>query len=169
MKKIVISSLCALMLTACGSAPHMPQQHNSMLMQKGYEGPPRSDSGFYENSSSVVGQDFDSIVEDTVFFAFDSRALSRKTLMVLDAQIAFMKDNKDIKIVIEGHTDNRGTREYNLALGNRRAAVVRDYLVENGINPSDIKNISYGKERPLVPGSSPAARAKNRRAVTIVM
>ena len=161
MKKIIISSVCALALTACGASDPM--------MQKGYEGVPRTESGFYENSSSVVGQNFDEIVEDTVFFDFDSFVLLPKSLMTLDAQIAFMKDNAGIKIVIEGHTDNRGTREYNLALGDKRAAVVHNYLTANGIDSKDIKNISYGKERPLVEGNSKKAWAKNRRAVTIIM
>ena len=161
MKKIITSSVCALVLTACNGTEG--------LMQKGYEGPPKTESGFYENSSSVVGQNFDEVVEDTVFFAFDSFVLSPKALMTLDAQIAFMKDNKGIKIVIEGHTDNRGTREYNLALGDKRAAVVHNYLVKNGIDTKDIKNISYGKERPLVEGNTIEAWAKNRRSVTIIM
>ena len=161
MKKIIISSLCAIVLTACGASDPM--------MEKGYEGAPTTESGFYENSSSIIGQKFIESVDDTIYFGYDSFALSPESLRILDAQIDFIKENKGVKIVIEGHTDERGTREYNIALGDKRASVVHNYLKSKGISLNDIKNISYGKERPLMESHSNEAWSKNRRAVTIIM
>ena len=106
---------------------------------------------------------------DTVFFAFDSFSLDSVAQGTLDRQAALLLKSGGISVTIEGHTDERGTREYNLALGERRATAVKDYLVAYGINPGRIRTISYGEERPAVVGSNEAAWAKNRRAVTVVV
>ena len=106
---------------------------------------------------------------DTVFFAFDSFSLDSVAQGTLDRQAALLLKSGGINVTIEGHTDERGTREYNLALGERRATAVKDYLVAYGINPGRIRTISYGEERPAVVGSNEAAWAKNRRAVTVVV
>ena len=107
-------------------------------------------------------------VQDRVLFAYDSAELSAEAKKILDTQVAWLKSDEAIKITIEGHCDERGTREYNIALGEKRANSAREYLVSHGINNSRIKIISYGKERPAFFGTSEEVMAKNRRAVTVV-
>ena len=107
-------------------------------------------------------------VGDTVNFDFDSAELTVSAKSTLNRQSAFLSVNPDLMIVIEGHADERGTREYNLALGERRATAVRDYLVAKGINAARVRTVSYGKERPAVSGSDEASWAKNRRAATVL-
>ena len=107
-------------------------------------------------------------VGDTVNFDFDSAELSVSARSTLNRQAAFLNVNPTLMIVIEGHADERGTREYNLALGDRRATAVRDYLVAKGINSARVRTVSYGKERPAVSGSTEAAWTKNRRAATVL-
>ena len=107
-------------------------------------------------------------VGDRVLFDYDSAELSNDAKLILDKQSRFLRANTDMTFTIEGHCDERGTREYNLALGEQRATAVRDYLVIQGIDPERIKVISYGKEKPAVVGSNSMAWSKNRRAVTII-
>ena len=107
-------------------------------------------------------------VGDRVLFDYDSAKLDSSAKILLDAQSRFLRANTDLNFIIEGHADERGTREYNLALGEQRATAVRDYLVIQGINSDRIKVISYGKEKPAVVGSNTMAWSKNRRAVTII-
>ena len=99
-----------------------------------------------------------------VFFDFDSFALRDDARSTLDANARLLRDNTSAKIVIEGHCDERGTVEYNQALGERRAQAARDYLVQAGIPDSRVQTLSYGKERPFEPGHDESAWAKNRRA-----
>ena len=98
------------------------------------------------------------------FFDFDSYALRDDARSALDSDARLLRDNLDVKIVVEGHCDERGTAEYNQALGEKRAQVARDYLVAAGIDAARIRTLSYGKERPFDPGHDEAAWAKNRRA-----
>jgi len=107
-------------------------------------------------------------VGDRVFFAFDKSDLSTEAQATLDRQAAWLKKYSNAKITVEGHADERGTREYNLALGERRATAAKNYLVAAGIAAARISTVSYGKERPAVVGSNEAAWAQNRRAVTVV-
>ena len=107
-------------------------------------------------------------VGDRVLFDYDSAKLDSSAKILLDAQSRFLRANTDLNFIVEGHCDERGTREYNLALGEQRATAVRDYLVIQGIDPDRIKVISYGKEKPAVVGSNTMAWSKNRRAVTII-
>ena len=100
----------------------------------------------------------------TVYFEFDKFNLNSKSLQTLKSAVAAMKDNSSIKITISGHADERGTREYNLALGQRRAESVRNYFAINGINANRIMVKSYGEERPILDGSNEASYSKNRRA-----
>ena len=101
-------------------------------------------------------------------FDYDSAELSNDSKLILDKQSRFLRANTDLTFTIEGHCDERGTREYNLALGEQRATAVRDYLVIEGISPDRLRVISYGKEKPAVVGSNDMAFAKNRRAVTTI-
>ncbi len=107
-------------------------------------------------------------VGDRVFFSFDKYTLKAKARQTLERQATFLKSNPGVKVVLQGHADERGTREYNLALGDRRANAAKDYLIALGVDPNRITIISYGKERPAVAGSNEAAWSQNRRAVTII-
>ena len=107
-------------------------------------------------------------VGDRVFFKFDKFNVNAEARKTLGLQAAWLKRNASVTVTIQGHCDERGTREYNLALGERRANAVKDYLVTLGVNPQRIDTISYGKERPVAIGSTNAAWAQNRRGVTKV-
>ena len=107
-------------------------------------------------------------VGDRVFFGYDKYTLTDKSRTVLDMQLAWLNANPSAKIIVAGHCDERGTREYNLALGERRASAVKDYLVQLGLNPSRVRTISWGKERPVAVGSIETSWNQNRRSVTEV-
>jgi peptidoglycan-associated lipoprotein len=104
-----------------------------------------------------------------VFFAVDSHLLSSEALAQLARQVAWLRRNPNASILVAGNCDERGTREYNLALGARRADSVRAVLIAHGIIPGRIRTVSYGRERPLDPGSGEASWARNRNAQTIVI
>jgi peptidoglycan-associated lipoprotein len=106
-------------------------------------------------------------VKDRVFFATNESVLTTASRDTLRKQAAWLRKNSDITVVLEGHCDERGTREYNLALGERRANAAKDYLMTYGVASDRISVISYGKERPVDSGSSPLAWSKNRRSVTV--
>ena len=121
------------------------------------------------SGSSTMTKDEELVsIGNKVYFVFDSSALSADAKSTLNAQAAFLRSNPSVRITVEGHADERGTREYNLALGDRRASAARDFLVAQGIDGARIKTISYGKERPEMVGSNDEAWAKNRRSVSII-
>ena len=106
-------------------------------------------------------------VPDRVFFATNESVLTTASRETLRKQAAWLRKNSDITVVLEGHADERGTREYNLAIGERRANTAKDYLMTYGISSDRISVLSYGKERPVDSGSSPLAWSKNRRSVSV--
>ena len=106
-------------------------------------------------------------VPDRVFFATNESVLTTASRDTLRKQAAWMRKNSELTFVIEGHADERGTREYNLALGERRANAAKDYLMTYGVSGSRLSVISYGKERPVDSGSNPLSWSKNRRSVTV--
>ena len=106
-------------------------------------------------------------VPDRVFFATNESVLRTKSRETLRKQATWLRKNSKINIVLEGHADERGTREYNLALGERRANAAKDYLMTYGVAGNRLSVISYGKERPVDSGSNPSAWSKNRRSVTV--
>ena len=106
-------------------------------------------------------------VPDRVFFATNEIILTTRSRDTLRKQAGWLRENSDVNVVLEGHADERGTREYNLALGERRANAAKDYLMTYGISSNRISVISYGKERPVDSGSNPLAWSKNRRSVTV--
>ncbi|MFM9827249.1 MAG: peptidoglycan-associated lipoprotein Pal [Sphingomonas sp.] len=110
-----------------------------------------------------------SVTSDTVNFGLDQFDIDAEARAILDTQVAWLTQYPNVRITIEGHCDERGTREYNLALGDRRANAAKNYLAARGISASRIATISYGKERPLALGSDEASWAQNRRAVTITL
>lgn len=151
----VVSAL--FLLAACETAPG-----DSMGGQGGAGGaaggPVRP--GSQEDLAQNVG--------DRVFYDYDSAMLSAESQRTLERQAAWLKQYPNMSVTVEGHCDERGTREYNLALGERRAASAKKYLVGLGVAANRISTISYGKERPAVIGSDESAWAQNRRAVTVV-
>ncbi len=122
------------------------------------------------NGQVVPGTQADLVqnVGDRVFFAFDSSSLTPEAKAILDRQATWMGQYGSVKVAVEGHCDERGTREYNLALGERRASAVRNYLVGKGVAADRLSTISYGKERPESADHDEAAYARNRRGVTVV-
>ena len=124
-----------------------------------------------QSTSRVVpgsSEDFVQNVGDRVFFDFDKSDLKPEARATLERQAAWLKQYSNVRLQIEGHCDERGTREYNLALGERRANAAKNYLVALGIPASRLSTISYGKERPAVLGSNETSWAQNRRAVSVV-
>ena len=106
-------------------------------------------------------------VPDRIFFATNKSSLTTASRATLRKQATYLRKNKNLNVTIEGHADERGTREYNLALGERRANAARDYLMTYGISGKRISVISYGKEKPVNPKSSPLSWSQNRRSVTV--
>ncbi len=111
---------------------------------------------------------FRQTVGDRVLFAVDQSTLSPEARATLDGQAQWLLDNPEYSAIIEGHADERGTREYNLALGARRAAAVKEYLVARGVAGTRLRTVSYGKERPIAICSDESCYAQNRRAVTVI-
>ena len=132
-----------------------------------------SSSGASSDSTTSYSYDTDPKtalikVGDRVLFGYDSSELDDDDRSILDNQAKFLNQNPTLKVTIEGHCDERGTREYNLALGEKRASAVKDYLISVGINSERVSVVSYGKERPQVLGSNKAAWSMNRRSVTTI-
>ena len=107
-------------------------------------------------------------VPDRVFFATNETVLTTASRETLRKQASWLRKNSKINVVLEGHADERGTREYNLALGERRANSIKEFLISLGVDGSRLQTISYGKERPAAEGSTSEAWAENRRVVTII-
>ena len=134
-----------------------------------------SSSGGSASSSSSSGitdkasaEDALAAIGNTVFFDYDSSALSADAEDTLMRQAAFLNANPALTVTLEGHCDERGTREYNLALGERRGSAARDFLLAQGVDSARIRVVSYGKERPAAAGSNESSWAKNRRAATVI-
>ena len=169
--KFLISTFIVLFVAACATKPK--DSADSSGSGSSSSGSDVSSEGTITETSGsgiVSGSQEDLIVNvgDRVFFGYDSSDLDSDALELLQDQVAWLKQNSDVSVTIEGHCDERGTREYNLALGEKRAQAVKNYLIGLGINPDRVSTISYGKERPAVVGSNDGAWAQNRRSVTIV-
>ena len=169
--KFFISIFMVLFVAACATTPK--DSADSSGSGSSSSGSDVSSEGTITETSGsgiVSGSQEDLIVNvgDRVFFGYDSSDLDSDALELLQDQVAWLKQNSDVTVTIEGHCDERGTREYNLALGEKRAQAVKNYLIGLGINPDRVSTISYGKERPAVVGSNDGAWAQNRRSVTIV-
>ncbi len=169
--KFLISTFLILFVAACATKPK--DSADSSGSGSSSSGSDVSSEGTITEtvgSGIVSGSQEDLIVNvgDRVFFGYDSSDLDSDALELLQDQVAWLKQNSDVSVTIEGHCDERGTREYNLALGEKRAQAVKNYLIGLGINPDRVSTISYGKERPAVVGSNDGAWAQNRRSVTIV-
>jgi peptidoglycan-associated lipoprotein len=118
--------------------------------------------------SPASQQDLVINVGDRVFFGYDRYDLSQEAQRTLELQAEWLRNYPDVTVTVEGHCDERGTREYNLALGERRANSMKNYLVAMGVSPDRVSTISYGKERPSIVGTGPTVWAQNRRGVMVV-
>ena len=164
-------AICAVafLFTACETASNVAGDSASGSSSSSASG---SATASASSSSTTATQMSDAEklaqVGNTVYFGFDSSELAGEAQAILDRQAAFLNVNPTMVVIIEGHADERGTREYNLALGDRRAVAVRDYLLAKGLNAARVRTVSYGKERPAVSGSNEESWAKNRRAATVL-
>ena len=149
LKNILLVTLATLILSACSTAKKSGN----------------IDGDVYTGKETV--EYLASGVPDRVFFATNKSSLTTASRATLRKQANYLRKNKNLSVTIEGHADERGTREYNLALGERRANAAKDYLMTYGISSDRISVLSYGKERPVDSGSNPLAWSKNRRSVTV--
>jgi len=153
----------AALLAACESAP-------SDTASKGGAGQTSPMASATTAKGIVAGskEDFVANVGDRVFFDFDKSSLRADAKATLSKQVAWLKQYPNYSLTVEGHCDERGTREYNLALGEKRANSVKEFLTANGVAAARVKTVSYGKERPVALGSNEAAWSQNRRGVTVL-
>ena len=158
-------------VSACSTTPKDTADTSGSGASSDESSASESASADYSNNLSVLpGSQEDLIVNvgDRVFFGYDSSDLDADAQELLQDQVAWLKQYSDVSVIIEGHCDELGTREYNLALGEKRAQAVKNYILSMGISSDRVSTISYGKERPAVVGSNDGAWAQNRRSVTIV-
>jgi peptidoglycan-associated lipoprotein len=162
--KIVTVMAAALLLAACSSKPSDTGGANT----GGTTSSQTTTSTVPQGPAAGSTEEFTQTVGDRVFFGYDRYDLTAEGQAQLQKQATWLKTYPQYKFVIEGHCDERGTREYNLALGERRATAVKNYLIALGIDPNRIQTISYGKERPAVVGSNESSWAQNRRGVIVL-
>ncbi len=165
---LVSAGALAVVLSACSSTPDSGPGAGDgagadSASADGAQSTGMSGSGAMSESELYEGQPVER--ERVVYFDFDEYSVAGQYQGMLEANADFLKENGNREVVIEGHTDERGSREYNIALGEKRANAVRDVLLSYGVSSSQIDTVSYGEERPAVDGSGESAWAKNRRAV----
>lgn len=164
--------LLAGLLAAAGCAKKRPD-----VLPPAPQGTGQTDTGPAQPTGPVAGEivpgsreDFmRSVTSDTVHFGTDLYDIDAEARAILDSQATWLAKFPNVRVSVEGHADERGTREYNLALGDRRANSAKNYLVTRGVDPARVSTISYGKERPTALGSDEASWAQNRRAVTVTV
>jgi len=177
---LIAASALSLSLAACSSSSDLdpygdelfPNEQPNVSAQQTVPSVPvdgYDQSGLDYGSATPGTQDDLAVnVGDRVFFGYDSYNLSPEAISQLELQAQWLRQYPSVNILVGGHADERGTREYNLALGDRRANAAKNYLVSLGVSPTRIQTISYGKERPEMLGANSESWAKNRRAVTNV-
>ena len=169
---ILLAATAALALTACSKKrpETLPPAPTAGVPQE--VDPNGAGNGSGVDGAAIAGSDADfrrSVTSNTVLFALDQYDIDPAARAILDTQAEWLARNPNVRITLEGHCDERGTREYNLALGDRRANAAKNYLAARGVSPGRMTTISYGSERPAETGSDEQAYAANRRAVTIVV
>jgi peptidoglycan-associated lipoprotein len=162
---IVLAAASALALTACSKKPpaQLPPAPETTAPTPGPVQPTGATPGTEEHFKQVMNG------RDVIYFDTDKYNIDSDDATSLRQQAQYLLQYPNIRATIEGHCDERGTREYNLALGDRRANAAKDYLVSLGVPASRLNTISYGKERPVALGSNEQAWAQNRRAVTVIL
>lgn len=164
--RLILMMFAVLAVSACTSDG---DQSADMMADDAMMNDPMRDSGVTSvGLSEGTQENLVATVGDRVFFGYDEHNLTDQARQIVGMQAEWLQQYPNVNVVVEGHCDERGTREYNLALGDRRATAVRNYLIASGVSPERVRTISYGKERPAVPGSYPEAWAQNRRSVLVV-
>ncbi len=167
--KLLLPALCCIAMTVAGAREEAP---GAAPQQSTTPPPVPSEPVNTAPVDQVTPGPLEDMIRtagsDRVFFAFDSSALSADARETLTRQANWLRTYPAVSVRVEGHADERGTREYNLALGSRRANAVKNYLVALGVPSGRVDTISYGKERPAVLGSGPSVWSKNRRGVTTI-
>ena len=160
MKKLLMLFFVLVLVSACasGSKTVVEEEYDVIETQE--------EADAMNNNTNKVVEEIQ--VPDRVYFALNKYNITNDSAEILKLQSEWLKADPSINIIVEGHCDERGTREYNLALGERRANAVKNFLVKQGVSASRIKTISYGKERPVVLGSGEAIWAKNRTSITVI-
>ncbi len=178
MKKILALAFLAVILSSCSGKIKKDQidSENQKAIENQVEVPQDTEDFDVIDNEAVaeeINQEAQAEIEeievsDRVFFDLNASSISDDAKEILDNQVAWLKSDPNIKVVVEGHCDERGAREYNIALGEKRANSVKQYLTANGVDSSRIKTLSYGKERPAFVGIGEIIWGKNRRAVTTI-
>lgn len=159
MKKLLMLFFVLVLVSACASG-------SKTVIEEEYDVIETQEQADVMNDTNKVVEEIQ--VPDRVYFALNKYNITDDSAEILKLQAEWLKADSSINIIVEGHCDERGTREYNLALGERRAMAVKNFLVKQGISASRIKTISYGKERPVVLGTGEAVWAKNRTSITVI-
>jgi len=168
MRKNIIIALSLIIISSC---QHNNYSNKKTIQVEQYQpvNSQRQAEKINDQVQARIDEQIEEIeVKDRVFFSYDSAELSPQAKEILDVQSQWLSNDETINIIIEGHCDERGTREYNIALGEKRAYVVKDFLIKKGIRSSRIKTVSFGKEKPAFFGTTPEIMAKNRRSVTVI-
>lgn len=163
--KFAVAAVALLALSGCANNPFNRAAEDASVAGVGAGGIDGASLGAISETSIEF---FQTQVGDTVLFPVDQSSLTPEAIAILDAQVAWLAANPDKTAVIEGHADEQGTREYNLALGARRAAAVFNYISSKGIADGRLETVTFGKERPLAICSDETCWSKNRRAQTTV-
>ncbi|HSH43316.1 MAG TPA: peptidoglycan-associated lipoprotein Pal [Arenicellales bacterium] len=166
--QLVLAAMLSLVLAGCGGDKGVKGEEGAGGAggEGGVTASGLSDDG--GASGSLLGADMEQLLStNKVYFEFDSAAVDEESRRVIEAHSQFLIENPDVNVVLEGHTDERGTREYNLALGERRANAVAEIMVAYGVAAGRIQTISYGEERPAAMGSDESAWQLNRRVVIL--
>lgn len=177
--RTLMIALLAFSVTACSNTEDTASTDPSLMGGSSVSQGPLDGTEVYDGNqmgaNGVAGagmpgsqEDLAANVGDRVFFGYDRYDLAPEAQATLDHQAQWLAQYPSVNVTIEGHSDERGTREYNLALGERRANSVKSYLISRGVAPNRLNTISYGKERPAVVGDNPGSWAQNRRGVTRV-
>ena len=161
MKKFLVLTASALLLVACSSTKEGAELYGDA------NGGWQEDVDVTNLTATALTKKLQKTGTDVVYFSFNSSGLDSQAKADLRTQAEFLKENPTALVVIEGRCDERGTREYNLALGDQRANAARSYLIAQGVAANRIRTISYGKDKPVVLGSDEEAWAKNRNATTV--
>lgn len=169
LRTALLLAAAAATVSACASKPKTPLAGGAPSEPPVAEGRPQAGGDPIEQGNLTAQQDLAAKAGDRVYFALDSHELDDASQAVLQRQAAWLAANPSVQAQIAGNADERGTREYNLALGARRATSVRQFLIARGVSPARLATISYGKERPIDAGSGEEAWARNRNAHTVVI
>ena len=171
LRAAVCFGFASLILAGCNSNPQAalpPSSDDNVERDTPPPAPPAEpEYGTFDSSGNPYIPDTNQLLARTFYFGYDQANLSQNDLAILEMHARVLSENPARRIVIQGHCDERGTREYNLALGDRRADAVRRFLVSAGAASSQVESVSYGEERPEDPGHSEASWSRNRRAIVV--